>query len=91
MSRYLYRSALASILASTVLAAPAAASSPYGASPVEPDEPARSFDFEGDEIEGERIRPDSIALTARRFGTFDSLIRVRSNFVDRIVLAAEDL
>lgn len=51
----------------------------------------KSYDFSGDEIEGELIKPDGVDVTTRRFAEHTSLIRVRQDFIKEIVKSAEDL
>jgi hypothetical protein len=51
----------------------------------------KNYDFSGDDIEGEIIKPDGDDLTARKFADHASLIRVRTDFIREIVKAAEDI
>lgn len=51
----------------------------------------KSYDFSGDEIEGELIKPEGVDVTTRRFAEHTSLIRVRQDFIKEIVKSAEDL
>ena len=49
------------------------------------------YDFSGDTIEGDLIKPDGSDLNARDFAKHSSLIRIRSNFIPEIIKSAEDL
>ena len=49
------------------------------------------YDFSGDTIEGDLIKPDGSDLNARDFAKHSSLIRIRTNFIPEIIKSAEDL
>ena len=49
------------------------------------------YDFSGDTIEGDLIRPDGSVVDARDFAKHASLIRIRNNFIPEIIKSAEDL
>jgi hypothetical protein len=49
------------------------------------------YDFSGDTIEGDLIRPEGSTVDARDFAKHASLIRVRTNFIPEIIKSAEDL
>ena len=49
------------------------------------------YDFSGDTIEGDLIRPEGTTVDARDFAKHSSLIRIRTNFIPEIVKSAEDL
>jgi hypothetical protein len=49
------------------------------------------YDFTGDDISGELIRPDGMGINARKFASHTSLIRLRTNFIAEILKSAEDL
>jgi len=85
MTTYLSRAAVAAVLAAT-LASPA----PANANELRPKK-EKTYDFDGDEIDGNRIGPDDFALFVRRSSTFDSLIRIRGNFITAIIKTAEDI
>lgn len=51
----------------------------------------KSFDFTGDEIDGELVRPDGDFLDTRQFAGHTSLIRLRKDFIKEILKSAEDL
>ncbi len=52
---------------------------------------AKVYDFSGDDITGELIRPDGDGMNARGFVNHTSLIRLRTNFIKEILKSAEDL
>jgi hypothetical protein len=49
------------------------------------------YDFSGDTIEGDLIRPEGTTVDARDFAKHASLIRIRTNFIPEIIKSAEDL
>jgi len=49
------------------------------------------YDFSGDTIEGELIKPEGSTIDARDFAKHASLIRIRKDFISEIVKSAEDL
>jgi len=49
------------------------------------------YDFSGDTIEGDLIRPEGSTVDARDFAKHASLIRIRKNFIPEIIKSAEDL
>ena len=49
------------------------------------------YDFSGDTIEGDQIRPEGTTVDARDFAKHSSLIRIRTNFIPEIIKSAEDL
>lgn len=51
----------------------------------------KNYDFSGDNIEGELIKPDGEMVNSRKFAEHTSLIRVRQDFIKEIVKSAEDL
>jgi uncharacterized membrane protein len=49
------------------------------------------YDFSGDTIEGDLIKPEGTTVDARDFGKHSSLIRIRKDFIAEILKSAEDL
>jgi hypothetical protein len=49
------------------------------------------YDFSGDTIEGDLIRPEGTSVDARDFAKHASLIRIRKDFIPEIIKSAEDL
>lgn len=49
------------------------------------------YDFSGDTIDGDRIRPEGSSVDARDFAKHSSLIRIRKDFIPEILKSAEDL
>jgi len=49
------------------------------------------YDFSGDTIEGDLIRPEGSTVDAREFAKHSSLIRIRTHFIPEIIKSAEDL
>ena len=86
---------LKTVLAALVLVvsiAPVAAQ-PKGKPPAGGDKAAKVkvYDFSGDTIEGDLIRPEGTTVDARDFSKHSSLIRIRKDFIDAILKSAEDL
>lgn len=73
------------------------AGSPAHAQPADKkaDKPAtgkvKVYDFSGDTIEGDLIRPEGTTVDARDFAKHSSLIRIRKDFIPEIIKSAEDL
>lgn len=51
----------------------------------------KTYDFSGDTIDGELVKPDGEFVDTRKFADHTSLIRVRQDFIKEIVKSAEDL
>jgi hypothetical protein len=49
------------------------------------------YDFDGDTIDGDLIKPEGTTVDARDFGSHASLIRIRKDFIPEIIKSAEDL
>ena len=51
----------------------------------------KTFDFSGDDIDGELVKPDGEFVDPRQFASHTNLIRIRKDFIKEIVKSAEDL
>lgn len=51
----------------------------------------KTYDFSGDTIEGDLVRPEGTGVDAIGVTNFSSLIRIRKEFIAEIIKAAEDL
>ena len=51
----------------------------------------KTYDFSGDTIEGDLIKPEGSTVDARDFAKHSSLISIRTNFIPEIIKSAEDL
>lgn len=49
------------------------------------------YDFSGDTIEGDLIKPEGSTVDARDFAKHSSLITIRKDFIKEIIKSAEDL
>ena|SRR5690242_12021672 len=49
------------------------------------------YDFSGDNIEGDLIKPEGTTVDARDFAQHSSLIKIRTEFIQEIIKSAEDL
>lgn len=86
-----------SVAGAIALAAPVAAlaqgkakAKPAKAAAEEPKK-VKNYDFTGDEIDGDLVKPDGDFLDTRKFASHTSLIRLRKDFIKEIVKSAEDL
>ena len=50
----------------------------------------KQYDFSGDTIDGELVKPEGEFVNTRTFAEHTSLIRVRQDFIREIVKSAED-
>ncbi len=57
----------------------------------EPKAKVKVYDFSGDTIEGDLIKPEGSTVDARDFAKHSSLIRIRKEFIAEILKSAEDL
>lgn len=51
----------------------------------------KTYDFSGDTIDGELLKPDGEMVDTRSFASHTSLIRIRKDFIKEILKSAEDL
>ena len=51
----------------------------------------KTFDFSGDDIDGELVKPDGEFIDPRKFASHTNLIRIRTDFIKEIIKSAEDL
>jgi hypothetical protein len=49
------------------------------------------YDFSGDTIEGDLVKPEGSVVDATQFAKHSSLIRIRKDFIPEIIKSAEDL
>jgi hypothetical protein len=49
------------------------------------------YDFSGDDIQGDLVKPEGSTVDARDFAKHSSLITIRTNFIPEIIKSAEDL
>jgi hypothetical protein len=85
-----------SVAGAIALAAPLAALAQSKAKPAASaakvdDKKVKNYDFTGDEIDGELVKPDTDFIDTRKFASHTSLIRLRKDFIKEIVKSAEDL
>ena len=55
------------------------------------DAKVKVYDFSGDTIEGDLVKPEGSTVDARDFAKHSSLIRIRKDFIPEIIKSAEDL
>jgi len=51
----------------------------------------KTYDFSGDTIEGDLVKPEGSTVDARDFARHSSLITIRKDFIPEIIKSAEDL
>ncbi len=51
----------------------------------------KTYDFTGDDIDGDLVKPDGVTIDTRDFASHTSLIRIRKDFIREILKSAEDL
>lgn len=51
----------------------------------------KSYDFTGDTIDGDLLKPEGDVVDTRSFASHSSLIRIRTDFIQEILKSAEDL
>ena len=86
------RAVLASLFSALMLfafASPAAAQDAGDAK--EGEKKVKTYDFTGDEIDGDVIKPDGDFIDTRGTAEFASLIKIRQDFIKEILKSAEDL
>ena len=69
----------------------AAAQPAKGGDKAPPPGKTKVYDFSGDTIEGDLIKPEGSTVDARDFSKHSSLIRIRHDFIPEIIKSAEDL
>ena len=74
------------VLSTLVLASPA-----YAQKKDDKAAKVKVYDFSGDTIEGDLIKPVGSSVDARDFAKHSSLIRIRKDFIAEILKSAEDL
>lgn len=55
------------------------------------DKKLKTYDFSGDTIDGDLVKPDGEIVDTRSFASHTSLIRIRKDFIKEILKSAEDL
>ncbi|HET6610808.1 MAG TPA: hypothetical protein VFG83_02415 [Kofleriaceae bacterium] len=84
-------SSLAGVLALAATAVPALAQATATDSSATTEKKAKSFDFTGDTIDGDLIKPDGDFINPRDFANHTSLIKVRTDFIKEILQSAEQV
>lgn len=73
------------LLATSALAQPKAKDAGGGGGKV------KVYDFSGDTIEGDLVKPEGSTVDARDFAKHSSLITIRKDFIPEIIKSAQDL
>ena len=77
--------ALLLLVGGTALAQPAKGGDKGGNNKV------KVYDFSGDTIEGDLVKPEGTDVSVTDFGKHSSLIKIRKDFIPEIIKSAEDL
>lgn len=85
------RAVLASLFSAAMLFSVSSASAQDKDAAKDGDKKVKTYDFTGDEIDGELIKPDGDFIDTRGTADFASLIRIRQDFIKEILKSAEDL
>jgi len=51
----------------------------------------KTYDFSGDTIDGDLLKPDGDMINTRNFASHSSLIRIRRDFIKEILKSADDV
>lgn len=78
--------ALGLLLGSSAFAQPAAKGGDKGGGGK-----VKVYDFSGDTIEGDLVKPEGTDVSVSDFGKHSSLIKIRKDFIPEIIKSAEDL
>lgn len=84
------RATIASIVAAVFMSLAASASTAHAQEAGAADK-VKTYDFSGDTIDGDLLKPDGDVVDTRVFASHSSLIRIRKDFVKEILKSAEDL
>ena len=87
------RAVLASIVAAAAvsMALPATADAQRKKGKAKKGKKVKTYDFTGDNIDGDLVKPDGVSIDTRTFASHTSLIRIRKDFIREILKSAEDL
>ncbi len=80
---------LSSALVLVLLMTGVAVAQPKGGDKAAPK--TKVYDFSGDTIEGDLVKPEGSTVDARDFAKHSSLITIRKDFIKEIIKSAEDL
>jgi hypothetical protein len=89
MKRTLFASLVTALALS--FAAPITADAQRRGAEKEDDKRVKTYDFSGDTLEGDLVKPDGENIDTRNFASHSSLIRIRTDFIREILKSAEDL
>ena len=79
------------VVAAILLVGGIASAQPAKGEKAAPAGKTKVYDFSGDTIEGDLIKPEGSTVDARDFAKHSSLIRIRKDFIPEIIKSAEDL
>lgn len=85
------RAVLASIVTVIALSFVAPATSAHAQAQNNNNQKVKTYDFSGDTIDGDLVKPDGEMVDTRSFANHSSLIRIRKDFIREILKSAEDL
>ena len=85
------KTSIVALLALVMLVGVAAADDKKGGGGGGGNAKVKTYDFSGDTIEGDLIKPEGSTVDARDFAKHSSLINIRKDFIPEIIKSAEDL
>ena len=85
------RATFASIIAALFMSLTVSVSTAHAQAAGDQADKVKSYDFSGDTIDGDLLKPDGDMVDTRNFAGHSSLIRIRTDFVKEILKTAEDL
>jgi hypothetical protein len=85
------RLAISTFAGALALLLGAAVASPAFAQDNNKPKKVKTYDFSGDDLEGDLVKPDGDFIDTRKFANHTSLIRIRKDFIKEILKSAEDL
>ena len=85
------RAVFASLVATLLVSASISMAHAQGENAKPGNEKVKTYDFSGDTIDGDLLRPDGDVVDTRNFASHSSLIRIRTDFIKEILKSAEDL
>ena len=92
MTKYLLPLCAALLLIPTVAsAAPASQAGQTDEDALVSDGLVREYDFEGDDVEGEKLQPGGVNVTGRIAKDHENMITIRGDFVDKMIMLSFDI
>lgn len=91
MTKLISKALVATLFGAFVFASAAPADAQKKKNSKDEKQRVKTYDFSGDDIDGDLVKPDGDLIDTRKFATHTSLINIRKDFIREIVKSAEDL